>query len=97
MRAYDALTRPIGSRPCLDAASTALNTAWLVIREPVIRIRSEPAAALFSASGGSVVWRTRGAAAREAVMVTPGKPSRRRRMPLMPAGDQAAARLSSAG
>ena len=55
MRAYDLLRPPIGSVPFLAAASSALNTAWLDAREPVIRIRSEPAAALFSASGGSVV------------------------------------------
>jgi hypothetical protein len=55
MRAYDLLRPPIGSVPFLAAASSALKTAWPVVREPVIRIRSEPAAALFSASGGSVV------------------------------------------
>ena len=87
----------MGNVPFLAAASSALNTAWLDAREPVIRIRSEPAAALFSASGGSVVWRTCAAASSESVMVTPVNHSRFRRMPLMTAGDQAAARLSRAG
>jgi hypothetical protein len=97
MRAYDLLRPPIGRVPFLAAASSVLKTAWLVAREPVIRIRSQPAAALFRASGGSVVWRTCAAASSESVIVTPVNPSRLRRMPLMIDGDQAAARLSSAG
>ena len=53
MRAYDLLRPPIGSVPFRAAASSALKTAWLVAREPVIRIRSEPAAARVRARGGS--------------------------------------------
>ena len=96
MRAYDVLRPPIGSAPFLAAASSALNTATLEAREPVIRIRSTRPLAL-QRQRRIVVWRTCAAASSESVMVTPVNPSRFRRMPLMTAGDQAAARLSSAG